>query len=63
MCQSKTNEELGEIFEGFVNRCKALGVPLPDEIIADNCCVIGVPVRKYFPGAHLALDIYHEITR
>ena len=55
--------EFGESIADYNKRCKALGVPLPEIAVADNCCQVARAVEAALPGTPVKLDVYHFMMR
>ncbi len=63
LCQTQANAEIEELLNGIAQRFGELELPLPEQVVADNCCTVRGSIQKVFPGSHVALDIYHIIAR
>ncbi|KAJ7079416.1 hypothetical protein B0H15DRAFT_914092 [Mycena belliarum] len=48
---------------GIKRRCEALGLPLPEMIVVDNCCQVEKEIHKALPDIQVCLDIYHFMMR
>jgi hypothetical protein len=62
-CQSQSPAEIREVLEQYIERCKALGIDLPEILVADNCCQIRRPVTQAIPSIRIVLDVYHFMMR
>jgi len=52
-----------QVLSGFKKRCETLGAPLPEILVADNCCHIRNEVAKHLPNTDVSLDVYHFMMR
>ncbi|KIO24054.1 hypothetical protein M407DRAFT_26496 [Tulasnella calospora MUT 4182] len=44
-------------------RFEALGVPLPPQVIVDNCCTVRNKIEEVLPGTKVGQDIFHISMR
>jgi hypothetical protein len=58
-CQSASADEITEMLDGYMRRCKILKHPPPEMVIADNCCHVRKKIVKSIPETHVALDVFH----
>ena len=62
-CQTQSNAEIEAVFIELKRRYTLLGVPFPEQVIADCCCRIARAIKNVFPDIHVALDVYHLVCR
>ncbi|PSR71595.1 hypothetical protein PHLCEN_2v12525 [Hermanssonia centrifuga] len=60
---TQSNAEIEELLSGLARRFELLGLPLPEQVVADNCCHIRTMILKVLPSSHVCLDIWHCIAR
>jgi hypothetical protein len=61
--QSQANAEIGEVLDGYKRRCEIMDVPLPEMVVADNCCHVRNEIARHLPGADVVLDVFHFSMR
>ncbi|KAF8423457.1 hypothetical protein L210DRAFT_3570273 [Boletus edulis BED1] len=63
LCQTKANAEITELLMGIRRRHEALGLPMPEMMVTDNCCQVRRAVESALPEADCILDMWHFIAR
>ena len=63
LCQTKANAKTTEMLMGVKHCHVALGVPMPEMIIMDNCCQVCRVVESALPEMDCILDVRHFIAR
>ncbi|KAF8124424.1 hypothetical protein EV363DRAFT_1540574 [Boletus edulis] len=63
LCQTKANAEITELLMGIRRRHEALGLPMPEMMVKDNCCQVRRAVESALPEADCILDVRHFIAR
>ncbi|PSR70788.1 hypothetical protein PHLCEN_2v13334, partial [Hermanssonia centrifuga] len=59
LCQTQGAVEIEEAFQGLSTRCKVLGIPEPEEAVADNCCSVRNAISRALPQTDVSLDVWH----
>ena len=63
LCQTKANAEMTELLTGVRRRHEALGLPMPEMMVTDNCCQVRRAVQSALPETDCILDVWHSIAR
>jgi hypothetical protein len=63
LCQTKANAEMTELLTGIRRRHEALGLPMPEMMVTDNCCQVRRAVQSALPETDCILDVWHLIAR
>ena len=63
LCQTKANAEITKLLMGVRRHHKALGLPMPEMMVTDNCCQVCQAVESTLPETDCILDVWHFIAR
>ncbi|THH00509.1 hypothetical protein EW026_g2025 [Hermanssonia centrifuga] len=59
LCQTQGAIEIEEAFQGLSKRCEILGIPEPEQAVADNCCSVRNAISHALPQTDVSLDVWH----